>query len=244
MAFQFKQFSVEDTQSTMRVGTDAVLLGSWCNLSGTNHVLDIGTGCGILALMAAQKCNAAISAIDIDLPSCNQAEYNFKNSPWSNRIHCYHEDLEHFSEQYRQSGQFTPFGHIVTNPPYFSKSHKSPAAKRNMARHNDSLPLSALITHASLLLAPGGKLSIVFPHTEIESLISLSTAKNLYPTRQLNVKPSHTKKANRVLMEFTEGFSSNAIKCVTDTLSIRNEEGRYTQEYLDLTADFYLYLAG
>jgi tRNA1Val (adenine37-N6)-methyltransferase len=244
MPFRFRQFTIEDTESTMRVGTDAVLLGSWCDFNEAHSILDIGTGCGILALMAAQKNkNAFITAIDIDYPSYQQASYNFTHSPWYARMHCIHSDLVGFTKARQLSDHFTHFDHIISNPPYFSKSLKSSSVKRNIARHDDTLPINDLIHQTYSLLKEGGRFSIVYPYSESTSVIKLCAENSLILSRQLNIIPSEKKASNRVLMEFIKNTQSASYNCLPQTISIRNSEGRYTTEYKALTAEFYLFLA-
>ena len=70
----------------MKVGTDGVLLGAWARVEHCHHILDMGTGTGLVALMAAQRSTADIVAIDLDTDAVAQAAENVSASPWSNRI--------------------------------------------------------------------------------------------------------------------------------------------------------------
>ena len=80
--FRFKQFEVVNDRTAMKVGTDGVLLGAWCPVSEARRVLDVGTGCGVIALMVAQRNRQAlIEGIDIDQDSIAEARLNFANSP-------------------------------------------------------------------------------------------------------------------------------------------------------------------
>ncbi|MGE5316659.1 MAG: tRNA1(Val) (adenine(37)-N6)-methyltransferase [Chloroflexota bacterium] len=260
MAFHFKQFSIDDSNCPMKVGTDSVLLGAWTDFSSASTVLDIGTGCGILALMAAQKSTAMITAIEIDTGACMQASGNFKLSPWSDRLLCRNIGLEQFNgllkngikpdaennaelifnEGLLVSDKYsTNFDHIITNPPYFINSLKSPVQSRNKARHTDDLPLEVLMEKTASLLANGGRLSIVFPYKESQLLISLASLHNLNLSQKLNIIPKEGKDPNRVLLEFRKG---QAEKKVEDNLAIRDRSGVYTQEYRKLTNLFYLHL--
>lgn len=232
MAFRFKQFSVEDSNCSMKVGTDSVLLGAWTDFNAASSILDIGTGCGILALIAAQKSNASITAIDIDKDACIQASENFKASPWPHRISCFNAGLQNYNS--------LPFDHIITNPPYFVNSLKSPKSGRNTARHTDELPPEILIERSSTLLADGGKLSVVFPYPESQNLISLAALNNLNLSRQLMVFPKEGKDPNRMLLEFTKGYTGNLSE---DELSIRDSSGEYTSKYISITESFYLHLS-
>lgn len=248
MAFRFKQFHVDDSNCAMKVGTDSVLLGAWTDFSHCNDILDIGTGCGLLALMAAQECQAAITAIDIDEEACRQATANFNNSRWSDRIQCINRGLEEFS----LNGAATTtasFDHIITNPPFFINSLKSPDSGRNKARHNDGLPLKSLLEYSSLLLRDSGRLSMVFPYDDSFLLISQAREFSLNLSRQLTIIPGEGKEPNRILLEFTKvpfGSSETTTLLTADkssTLTIRDCHGKYTAEYISFTDRFYLKLS-
>lgn len=295
MAFHFKEFSVDDSACAMKVGTDSVLLGAWTDFSGCSNILDIGTGCGLLALMAAQESNAVITAIDIDEDACIQAKKNFSESPWSDRLLCIPQGLEEFTvsrlasksesgDHIADSGDYlvsssgqvadsgdrlvNTYDHIITNPPYFINSLKSPDIGRNTARHNDGLPLKSLLEFSFMLLSDSGKLSMVFPYSDSPLLISLAAEQGFNLVRQCLIIPKEGKEPNRILLAFTKGPVESqcapAISKVQDTsafgdghftpgnradqhkyttLTIRDCHGKYTQEYINLTARFYLSLS-
>lgn len=233
MAFNFKQFAIDDSECAMKVGTDSVLLGSWLNLSHCENILDIGTGCGILALMAAQESTASIVALELDSKAFNQADKNIRNSPWSNRIACINSSIQDYSI----SSVKEAFDHVITNPPYFSNSLKSPVDSRNKARHNDDLPFDVLVESVNLLLRKDGKLSVVLPLEAAPSFVNLCIINGFNINRQLDIKPKIDKPSNRILLEFIKG------KCLdkqSDELSIRDEQSNYTSEYKSLTKGFYL----
>ncbi|MDR1381793.1 MAG: methyltransferase, partial [Tannerella sp.] len=126
--FQFRQFSVRHDRCAMKVGTDGVLLGAWVSVGdGTLSVLDIGTGTGLIAMMIAQRnAAAAVDAIDIDREACEQASENIENSPFKGRISVIHQSFPEYATAKK-------YGLIVSNPPFFARSLKSPDGKRNMA---------------------------------------------------------------------------------------------------------------
>ncbi len=238
MAFSFKQFIVDDSHCAMKVGTDSVLLGAWADFHGANSILDIGTGCGLLALMAAQKSTAQITAIDIDNEACKQAEENFNICTWHDRLVCINMGLDEFGNHFQDSG-LRQFDHIITNPPYFIDSLKSPAAERNNARHNLNFSIGSLIEWCSRLLKHSGKLSLVFPFNNLQFLLQFGKENGLYLSRQLVIIPKINKVPNRILLEFTK-IPVDDIE--SNDLSIRDQEGNFTQAYRTLTEDFYLNL--
>src|SRR5664279_2325982 len=146
MTFRFRQFSVEDDQSTMRIGTDAILLGAWADPSKAERILDIGTGCGVIALMMAQKSNARVDAIDINPESVEQACSNFTNSPWRERLTAFHRSFREHAKT--ADGAYDI---IVTNPPWFTNSLRSNDERRNLARHHEDFDLSGLFEAANTM---------------------------------------------------------------------------------------------
>ncbi len=232
MTFRFKQFGIDDSGCSMKVGTDSVLLGAWADLPENGRILDIGTGCGLLALMAAQRSKASIYGIEIDEASAHQAVLNFSRSPWSNRLEAQCISLQEFANAQPQL-----FSHILTNPPYFVNSLKAPEVGRSRARHNDELPFEVLATLSFRLLTPDGKLSLVLPVNEAALFRTVAEQAGFHPNRILHVRPFENRPANRILME----FGKTAGQTITEEwLSIRGEDKNYTAEYKTLTRDFYL----
>jgi tRNA1Val (adenine37-N6)-methyltransferase len=231
MAFRFRQFTIEDRQSTLRVGTDAMLLGSWANPKHAKRILDIGTGCGVLALMMAQKSIAVIDAIDIDQPSIIEANKNFKSSPWASSISAIQDSLRAFS----QAGQ-PVYDFIITNPPYFSNSLRSPSSRANHARHDDSLSLTDIASNVRHLLHDHGCFAIILPCEPADGFQAICAAFGLYPSRSLVVYPKPASSPKRTLMEFTKTKIHHP---EYTSLTILDASGKFTPEYLSLTKDFH-----
>jgi tRNA1Val (adenine37-N6)-methyltransferase len=233
MPFRFKQYTVDDAGCPMKVGTDSVLLGAWANLENSRTVLDIGTGCGLLALIAAQRSEASVTAIEIDPDAVKAANNNFKSSPWPGRLKAICISLQKFTED----GNMQLFDHIISNPPYFINSLKAPDPERSNARHTDQLPYELLASASAKLLKPDGRLSLVLPMNESEIFRKISEDYGLYINNKLNIVPKEGKPANRVLMEF--GLFEN-LYYWEETLMIRDQSGDYTNDYKELTREFYL----
>ena len=229
--FRFKQFSIDDNQCAMKVGTDAVILGAWANVCNTDTVLDIGTGCGLIALMVAQRSNAHITAIDIDEIASIQCKENFLASPWNKRLDTVHGAVQQYNPE-------TRFDLIVCNPPFFKNALKTPDAQRNIARHNDNLSFESLLFSVDRLLNDNGAFAFILPNEEAKQVITLAVAHQLYPTRCCTVYSRDGKSSNRFLVE----LSRKASEVKRETLIIRNQDNQFTLQYKDLTKDFYLYL--
>ena len=230
--FNLKQFAVEQDKCAMKIGTDAILLGAWTNCSDVKIILDIGTGTGILALMMAQKCEAKIYAIDIEEQAIIQAKENILNSLWNNRIHAFHSSIQDFE------APINKFDLIVINPPFFQNSLQAPDNARTHARHNKSLTPEDIITVSHKLLSDNGRLSIIWPFEQGESFIEMALTRNLFCRRKLLVKPNPTKMFHRILLEF--GFENT--KTVSEELIIETgARHHYTDDYKELTKDYYLH---
>ena len=229
--FQFKQFKVYHHKSSMKVGTDAVLLACLCPSENINTILDIGCGSGIIPLIMAQKSPAQITGIDIDNSSIEQSKENFNLSQWSHRLSAKHISIQEYAQETPNS-----FDLIISNPPFFIKSTKSPTASRNLARHNDTLSFLDLILSAKNLLKPEGTFSLVLPRTEGEDFIDLAVQNGFFLKKKNLIFPKASKAYNRMIFDL----------CLYPThtlcrkLTIREENNDYTQAYKELTRDLYL----
>jgi len=231
--FEFKQFRIYQDGAAMKVGTDGVLLGAWMQLDGTEqHILDIGTGTGLLALMMAQRSRAtAIDAVEIDEAAVRQAKSNAATSPWTERIHIHHIPIQDFVRQ-----ATARYDHIVSNPPFFVRSLKAPDAARSAARHTDTLAFEDLISAANTLMTPRGRFSVIYPTEEAAVFETLAAENGLYCKRRTKVKGTSESAIKRILMEFSQ--SKTAIR--ENELVIELARHQYSPEYITLTRDFYL----
>ena len=228
--FRFKQFTVYHDLCAMKVGVDGVLLGAWADCRNIKYGLDVGTGSGLIALMLAQRSpEAFIHAIDIDENACKQAEINFNNSPFTNRLNVESIDFLYFSPSLR-------YDLIVSNPPYFTHSLKSPDKNRNLARHNDHLPLEDLIKKSASLLSPQGKVAFILPFDQWEKAHSLAIENLLFLSRKTLVSSIQNHPPKRILLEysFIDRLSEE------NSIYIGETKQTYSDEYRALTEAFYI----
>ena len=232
--FQFKQFSVLQDQCAMKIGTDGVLLGAWTPINNCpNTVLDIGTGTGIIALMLAQRCDAQqIDALEIDGNAYEQAVDNFENSPWGDRLFCFHAGVDEFVEEPEDE-----YDLIVSNPPFYSEDYRSENEQRDLARFQEALPFEDLIDAAALLLSENGIFSVIIPYKEEERFIDLCSEVELFPIKVTRVKGSHKTQIIRSLLAFKR---YELAVLVADELVIEINRHEYTDDYIELTKYFYL----
>lgn len=231
--FTFKQFSVNQDRCAMKIGTDGVLLGAWTSIRHNPfNVLDIGSGTGILSLMIAQRSKAEqIEAIEIDDDAYEQCSENFENSPWNDRLFCYHASLIEFVEEVEDT-----FDLIICNPPFYSEDYKSENKSRDLARFNDAMPFKHIIYAVEHLLAEDGLFSIIIPKKEENGFIKLASTVGLNTQRILHVKGNPDSDIKRSLIEFSYHETTVNIS----ELIIETSRHNYTQDYIDLTKDFYL----
>lgn len=231
--FQFKEFTIQQDRCAMKIGTDSVLLGAWSSVSNNPFsILDIGSGTGVLALMLAQRsASQVIDAIEIDDNAYEQCVENFENAPWSDKLFCYHASLLEFSEEIDDE-----YDLIISNPPFYSEDYKTENESRDLARFVDAMPFEHLVESVSKLLSKNGIFSVIIPFKEEEKFTALASKVKLHPKRVLHIKGNPDTEIKRSLIEFS--FQKGDIK--TSELIIETSRHQYTEDYINLTKDFYL----
>ncbi len=231
-SFHFKQFSIHQEQSAMKVGTDAVLLGSWTRVGEAFSILDIGTGTGIIAIMLAQRSSAHIDAIEIDESSYQQAVDNALASPWNDRIRVINDSFQHYASEVTNQ-----YDLLVSNPPFFTEASKPSEKARNTARHTDeSLTFDELIDGSLKLMAAQARLSIILPIPESKIFTAKAIESGLHVSRSVKVVTRDGKPGKRQLLEFANYPTS----CTEEELFLQHKDSSYTKQYLELTSDYYL----
>lgn len=230
MGFTFKQFHIEQDQCAMKVGTDGVLLGSWAN--GGEHILDIGTGTGLLALMMAQRFEKSlIDAIEIEENAYQQAAQNVAKSVFKNKINIIHSSLQNFAKS-----NINQYDSIICNPPYFVNSLKNNKKSKTIARHNDTLPFNELISLAYKLLKTEGTLSLVLPVNIFPLIETEAVIYGFFLNRKISIKTTEKKQPKRVLVE----YKKEPTQIETSTEYLLNQNGEKSIWYQQLTNIFYI----
>ena len=216
----------------MKVGTDGVLLGAWADVANAHRLLDIGCGSGLIALMAAQRSPADITAVDIDPLSVTQAMENCRNSPFANRISVIETDVREFRPQ-------ELFDCILTNPPYYEETLISPDSRRATARHtSEGIAFVSLIAEAKRLMLPDALLQLILPYSATGRFISQCALYNLSLLRRTDVSTQSGKPPKRSLLCFRNNITPTTP--LYDTLILSGSNNSRSEQYIELTRDFYL----
>jgi tRNA1Val (adenine37-N6)-methyltransferase len=232
MLFKFKQFSIEDNNCAMKIGTDGCLLGAWADVCDAQNILDIGTGSGVIALMLAQRSNAMIDAIEIDNDAYKQACENFANSPWKIRLQVIHSSLQEYVKTCTKK-----YDLIVSSPPYFLNSLPPLDRKRKLARHTDSLSFEELLSCTLRLLNKNGKFCVVIPSDIVSAFCNIALIEGFFTTLTTHTEPKAGAKPLRTLLQMERSKKTRLL----NTIAILDNEGKsYTPDYINLTKDFYI----
>lgn len=232
-SFNFKQFSIIQDKSAMKVGTDGVLLGAWSNCNVKSNILDVGTGTGLIALMMAQRAlGAKVDAVEIDKNAFDEASLNIQNSPWSDRVTVFNNLFQDFAKS-----STTKYDLIVSNPPFFINSMKAKGDSRTSARHNDSLSISDLFAGVDTLLADNGEFDVILPADNHDKFIKEAEEVDMFCVKKLWIKPTPNISPKRVMLAFSRTDS----KTIKSTLIVEvNGRHQYSDDYVSLTKEFYL----
>ncbi len=231
--FQFKEFKINQDKTAMKVGVDGVLSGAVSHLSRSMNVLDIGAGTGLLSLMAVQRSDAQVTALEIEKNAFNQCVENIKLNKQEDRITALNVSFQDYYKECKEKFDF-----IICNPPFFNNSFKSPDEKRNIARHSHLLPKEELIKGVSEILIKNGIFSVILPFESELIFEQMCNNYGLFCRYKLIISPRENKKPNRIIIE----FSGEKEEILIENIAIReNDTNQYTKAYKKLTKDFYLH---
>ncbi|RZK48922.1 MAG: methyltransferase domain-containing protein [Pedobacter sp.] len=228
--FQFKQFQVDQTDCAMKINTDGVLLAAMVQAAQPQHILDIGTGTGVIAMMLAQRFESAqIDGVEIEIQASERAALNFKGSSYAHRLKAFHSAIESFESP-------VTYDLIVTNPPFFVNDLKNPEPKKGIARHADTDFFEELIKKVFQLLAPEGEFWVILPVKQAQHLVQIAARHRLYQVYQTNI---HSDK-NKPLIRMVIALAKQAKSFNPMEFYIYEEEKVHTEAYQELLKDFFL----
>jgi tRNA1Val (adenine37-N6)-methyltransferase len=225
MSFQFKQFSVSHESSSMKVGTDAVLLGAFIQTEKQEKILEVGTGCGVVALMLAQKGNRVL-AIDIHAPSVEEAHQNFSSSVFAPLLIA--DEIDFFKLQAP-----VKFDRIVSNPPFFQNSLQAPDESRNAARHAVNDWVKRFWERAHKLT---GRVNVIIPVEVYDEWKRESELSNFFLVKKCEIFSRSDKPAILYILEFYRIEQP----LEESSLVLMNEDGTRSKEYAEFARQFYL----
>jgi tRNA1Val (adenine37-N6)-methyltransferase len=232
--FQFKQFTIYQDQCAMKVCTDACILGAWFagKTASWSLVLDIGSGTGLLMLMLAQKHKGEIQGIELDLAAYKQLKENITQSKWKEALKVFPGDARSYSFAHK-------FDFIITNPPFFEGDLTSTSDAANLAKHSKELTLAELLTVIDTNLESAGSFGILLPYHRMDYFIELAGTRQFYLQEKLLARQTPRHDFFRAILHFSRkkgNFVPGSELCIKDEKSV------YTEEFVELMKDYYLYL--
>lgn len=234
--FRFKEFTIHQDKTAMKVGTDGVLLGAWCTIDKyPDTILDIGSGTGIIALMIAQRSDAmTIDAVEVDENAYEQTVENFEKSDWGDRLYCYNATFQEFANEIVEEEE--SYDLIVSNPPFYTDAFESEDSSRNKARFTSALSFEELLEGVSKILSKNGIFSTIIPFKEEENFINIAKDQHLFLNSVCRVQGNKTSAVKRSILAFS--FQETEVN--ETHLIIEIARHQYTEDYINLTKDFYL----
>jgi tRNA1Val (adenine37-N6)-methyltransferase len=220
----------------MKIGTDGVLLGAWCSLKeSTKKILDVGSGTGVISLMLAQRFNnATIDSVELENNAHKQSVENFERSVWADRLFCFHSTFQDFANELKEDGQ--TYDLIISNPPFYTDNVKNNNRARNKARSTSFLSFVELISGVSKILSNQGEFTTIIPFKEEVKFIEISKQNKLFLNKICRVKGNNNSDIKRSLLT----FSFHKKKLDENNLIIETSRHLYTDEYINLTKNFYI----
>jgi Predicted O-methyltransferase len=230
--FFFKKFALFHHRSTMKIGTDAILLARWVEVTANDDVLDIGTGCGLIPLMLAQKGIKSADAVEIDKDSWEEAAQNFSNSAWKLRLSAINADVKVYAAHCEKK-----YDLIVSNPPFYFGDNIPEKAKKGLARHTNTLGYNDLLASVKKLLKPDGRFALVLPALESKTFLKEAENQGFFLQKEMKIVPIEGKEPNRINMQLVV----NQVDVIgTETFVLRNKDHSFTNYYKDFLKEYYL----
>jgi tRNA1Val (adenine37-N6)-methyltransferase len=226
--FQFKNFTISQARSALKVGTDAMVFGALIESKKELIGLDIGAGTGVLSLMIAQKNpQISIDAIEFDFDSYLDCQDNFKTAQWHNRLCAIHNDFLDFTF-------IKKYDLIFSNPPFYKDGLLSKNDRIAKSKHATILTFDKLIQKSAKLLTENGFFWLIFPIEFIENITNIAIENGLFLAQiiQIDGKPNRPSRAITC-------FSKQNEATIEKSFLIRTQEGEYSDQYITATKEYH-----
>jgi tRNA1Val (adenine37-N6)-methyltransferase len=211
-----------------RFAVDPLLLIDF--VAAADRIVDLGSGCGIIALGVARRfADARVTAVELQPRLARLAIRNVDENSLADRVQVLELDLAD-ARACRAALAGASFDLVVSNPPFrpLGEGSANPDDEAAVARHELRLTLADLAREARRLLLPGGRAAIVYPAERLGALLSSLEREGLRPLRLRCVHPRLGEPATRVLVEARKGARGNLV--VESPLILRDENDDYTPE--------------
>lgn len=205
-----------------------MLLGASVAENMYSSILDIGTGTGVLALMAKQKNpTATVEAIDIDESSLIDCRINFEHSPWKSDLKCLNQNIFNFTTS--QS-----FDCIICNPPYYENGLLSASESVNRTKHAVDFSLENLFIKVRSLLCENGHFRLILPYSSAEKWSLFGESAGFFLIERITIfgKPDLPKRSILI-------FGLKKQPLIERSIVVRNADNSYTEIYKELTSEFH-----
>lgn len=235
--FHCKKFKVRHDIAALKVTTEALVFGGFLanQIKTEKDLLEIGTGCGLLSLMIAQKNQVYIDAVEINENAFELAWENIQNSSFLNKIGVYHSSIQAFGISIAPH-DWNYYDLIFTNPPFFQNNFKGNNFEKNLAKHNDTLPFDELAQQVNRFLSSKGSFIVLLPPFELKILEAELTKFGFKKNQEIYIHPTENSKILRIIAT----FAKEIISFQSSNFFIKNKENEYTDQFKTLLKDYYL----
>ena len=218
---------IKQPEKGYRFSMDALLLANHVNPRGYQRILDLGTGCGIIALIIARRFpQVKIYGIEIQESLASLAHFNVYENRLEKQIKVICADMNCLYDKDIEG----PVDMVVVNPPFGEGGHSriGPNFEKNVAKHEIFATLSDVIKFSVRVLKVSGTLLMIYPAHRLASLFHKLRVSRLEPKWLRAIHSHHQSDAKRVIIQAVkhgkEGITINS------PLVVHRADGSYTNE--------------
>lgn len=217
----------------MKVGMDSVLLSCWIADDNYSRILDVGTGCGVIALLLADRFpEALVTCLDIDQSAVSLTRVNIEKAGFEDRVDTIIGDFNTWDRQ-------ASFDLIVSNPPYFQNSIPSQDHARQQWRHVINLSWQSIIESGASCLSQVGKICFIAPYESRDVVAEEARRVNLKLSRFCIVYAKPNLNPNRMMVELLRGDNEKVLSSDAEEMHFRAEDGTYHPDFVKMCQHVY-----